>query len=42
VVELQELQRQADQRLESLDSQLLADVAAMEHAAAEALDASTH
>ncbi len=40
-VELQELQRQADQHLESLDSQMLNDVTAMEKAAAEALDVAT-
>jgi hypothetical protein len=39
--ELQDLQRQADQHLESLDSQMLDDVAAMEQAAAGALDGST-
>jgi uncharacterized FlgJ-related protein len=38
--ELQELQHRADQYLESLDSQMLHDVAAMEKAA-EAYDAST-
>jgi hypothetical protein len=40
--ELQELQRQADRHLESLDSQMLKDVAEMEKAVAEALHGSTH
>jgi hypothetical protein len=39
--ELQELQRQADQHLELMDSQMLGDVATMEKAAADALDGST-
>src|SRR4051794_21111804 len=38
--ELQELQRRADQHLESLDAQMLNDVTEMEKAGAEALDAS--
>jgi hypothetical protein len=38
--ELQELQRRADRHLESLDSPMLRDVAEMEKAGAEALDAS--
>jgi hypothetical protein len=36
--ELQDLQRQAGQHLESLDSRMLQDVASMEQATAEALD----
>jgi hypothetical protein len=39
--ELQELQRQADQRLESLDGEMLTDVSQMEKKATEALDGST-
>lgn len=39
--ELQDLQRRADQHLESLDSQMLNDITQMEKAVAEALDAST-
>ena len=39
--ELQELQRRADQHLESMDSQMLDDVATMETAAAGVLDVST-
>jgi len=39
--ELQDLQHRADRHLELLDSQMLNDVAEMEKAAAEALDAST-
>ena len=38
--ELQELQRQADWHLESLDAAMLKDVATMEKAAAEILDGS--
>ncbi len=38
--ELQELQRLADQHLESMDSRMLGDVASMEKAAAEALNGS--
>ena len=39
--ELQELQRQADRHLESLDCEMLDDVATMEKTAAGALDGST-
>ncbi len=39
--ELQELQRQADRHLESLDSEMLNDINQMEQVAAEALDGAT-
>jgi len=39
--ELQELQRQADHHLESLDSPLLKDVSQIHHAVTEALDGSS-
>jgi len=39
--ELQGLQYQADQRLETLDSEMLKDISSMERAAAEALNGST-
>ena len=39
--ELQQLQRQTDEHLESLDSQMLDDVAQMEAAARKAIDGST-
>ena len=40
--ELQELQRQVDRQLESLDAAMLNDITHMEQAAAEALDGATH